>query len=261
MAVTQPAVRLITQASPPRRLFISCYIIKLWSIIKGSLLLSTNMGLFIVILPLIIATAYSPVMLGTVIAILSHKHKPSEKIMYYGAGAMSALVILTSIALSSSRFLEAILPLNYILASNIINILIGIFLVLLALWISRKPPSDKPMKITNNKIYLFILGLVMTIGNYTSMPFYLTAMKEIIISSSHLYIKIIAILVMDYAMLVPIMLPMLIYGLGKRRGQIALGKIQTLVHRYSNTIIIYLLNIVGIYLIIKGLLGVIINKG
>lgn len=219
------------------------------------------MGLFITILPLVIATAYSPVMLGTVIAILSHKQNPSEKILYYGAGSLVALIILTTIGLTSSRLLQAALPLNYIFASNVINILIGALLVLLALWISRKPPSDKPMIITDNHIYLMILGLVMTIGNYTSVPFYLTAMKEIIISSDDFYIKILVILILDFAMLVPILVPLFIYGLTKKHGQGTLQKIQGLIHKYSNRIVIFLLKIIGLYLILKGLYGVIINKG
>ncbi len=207
------------------------------------------MGDFIKVFPFIFGAAISPVLLVTVLFILSRPTQPVKKALVYLLGATITISIITAVIFFSTQIRPAPAPRNDLIP----HLIIGFLLLFLALDIFRKGPQKK--KQNNDKkqglLGFFGLGVVLMVTNFTTIAM----IFEVALDLRQLQVvgiqKTLYLLVTVIFSILPIVLPLLILALAGKNSERILDALSGFMQKYAHIVTSVFFAILGAYVLSK----------
>jgi hypothetical protein len=204
---------------------------------------------FIKIFPFIFGAAISPVLLVTVLYILSRPTQPIKKVLVFLLASTVTISIITAVIFYSTQIRPGPAPRNDLIPHTII----GFLLLFLALDIYKKGPSKKKAKESSRRGLLgfFGIGVVLMITNFTTIAM----IFEVALDLRQLQIfgaqKLIYLLVTVFFSILPILLPLIILLLAGKNSEKILDKLSGFMQKYAHIVTSVFFAILGAYVLLK----------
>jgi len=191
----------------------------------------------------------SPGIFALAVIFLSSKTKPLYKSFSFLLGNIPTLIILFLIWF----FIGTNAHNNWPGAVRFFDILFGFLLLIFAyrIYFSRER-TVKKKKYSSGFLFCFVLGFLCSITNFDAETLYLISINEIFESTATGVTKLFLSLYSSIMMLVPILLPIVIYLLFPRVSKKVLDSLNKFLRRYGRLIVAILFTILGIWFLIKG---------
>lgn len=205
------------------------------------------------IMPFILGAAISPVLLITVLYILSRPQKPVLKALLYLLGAticisiITALVFLTATNVSIKSSKSSLLP----------HLIIGALVLFLAFDIFRKGSQKSPHKVakSDSLVKYFLAGFALMLVNFTTIAMIFEVALEIRALSVPIADRNIYFFATILASLVPILLPLLVLAISGKHSKQILAVLSGFMKKYSYLVTSGFFALIGTYILIKALIG------
>lgn len=207
--------------------------------------------LFISILPLAIASAASPVILGVSIALLSRKDFKSAAAFLAGGIVVAAILAAAgaSIAAGDDKVEQS---LGY---PGIVNMAIGLLFLIFGVKVLLEKPSEKERVPGEGKkmgpAKWFAISFIGNITNFDAVLLNLAAVREIFNSGIAMLPKLLLTAFCDFFFILPALLPIAIFVLAPAASQRVLVPIGGAMSRYGKYIVAAIFIVFGAYLILK----------
>lgn len=213
-------------------------------------------------MPLGIGAAISPVPTATCLMLLSTNRKPLATATVFLVGSSAALMVVgvLSLVLFGGGGTEGagITP----DVRDTIDAVFGGFFLILAFKLSMKAPDpsapppgweSKIGTIGSGRAALF--GVVMTVTNFSSLPLFLSGLKEIVAANLGTVESMVVLAGFVLLVEVALVVPTVSYALSPRRAGAVLGTALGWMEKNSRIISISIFLVFGVLLLVKGLLG------
>jgi len=210
--------------------------------------------LFLSILPLAVASAASPIILGVSITLLARKNTGAAVALLLG-GILVALILAGAgifIAQSDDKAAEA-LGFQPRAADIVIGALLAAFGIKVLL---EKPEEKGEMPPGSKKSRGFFKWLAISffgnITNFDAVLLNLAAMREIFNSSAALAYKLALLGFCDFFFVAPALLPLVFYFAAPAKAERMLEPVGKWMQKYGHYIVGAIFIIFGAYLVVKG---------
>ena len=208
---------------------------------------------FIKIFPYLVGAAFSPVLLVTVLYILSRPTNPIKKSLSYLVGATITISAITMIIFYSTKIKPEPSP-NHDLIPHII---IGLLLLFLAFDIYKKGPAKNEHK-ANKKSGLFRyfgIGVLLMVTNFTTIAMIFEValgMRQygIVAADKNLYLAATVLF-----SLLPILLPLLVLAFAGNNSAKILDWLSSFMHKYAHIVTSVFFAVLGIFSLLKPFIG------
>lgn len=205
------------------------------------------------IMPFILGAAISPVLLITVLYILSRPQKPVLKSLLYLLGAticistITALIFLTATNVTIKSSKPSLLP----------HLIIGALVLFLAFDIFRKGPQRSRHKEAQSDglVKYFVVGVALMLVNFTTIAMIFEVALEIRALSVPIADRNIYFFATILASLVPILLPLLVLAISGKHSKQILAVLSGFMKKYSYLVTSAFFALIGVYILIKALIG------
>ena len=215
------------------------------------------------ILPLAAGAAISPTILTLSVLILSGPHGKARQTVFtiVNIGVMSA------VAVFGANYLGHVADKHHSgkvhTGSLVVDITLGVVLILLAVREhftpakdTEKDQADDAAKSKGIAIPRYaLLGVVMTITNFTTLALFLPALKTIAVSHAPASDMLVAEAFLVVVATVTAWLPLLLTAVAPKPAARILGDINRFTTTYKHQIVEGVFFVFGIYLLVKGLRG------
>ena len=208
---------------------------------------------FLKILPFIIGAAISPILLVTVLYILSRPKEPIKKSMAYLLGGTIAISIIASIIFYSTEIRPTPTPRNDLVP----HLIIGFLLLFLAFDIYKKGPAKNEHKTSKKSGFLayFGIGTLLMLTNFTTIAM----IFEVALGLRQYGItglgKLMYLFVTIFSSIIPILLPLLILAMAGKNSENILDKLSSFMQKYAHIVTSVFFAILGTYSLLKPLLS------
>jgi len=215
------------------------------------------------ILPLAAGAAISPTILTLSVLILSGPHGKARQTVF----TIVNVALMAAFAIFGANYLSHIAGKHHSgkvhTASLMVDITLGVVLILLAVREHFTPAkdterdqADDASKSKGLAIPRYaLLGVVMTITNFTTLALFLPALKVIGVSHSPSSDKLVAEIFLVIVATITAWLPLLLTAVAPKPAARILGGINQFTTTYKHQIVEGVFLIFGIYLLVKGLRG------
>jgi len=218
-------------------------------------------------LPLAIGGAISPILLISVVLVLSGEHKPRQRALAFAIGSIAGLVVLTVLVatLFHSVGHTGTGPTT---AGSVIDITLGVLLTVfglgrlaeLAYRGSRRDPADPvpaaddtpPAADHGGVARSLALGFALMATNVTTLALYLAALKDVAEAKVDDLARFVTIAVVIAVIMVPVVVPLLLTVVVPREAKRILAAVRSFVTRYRSLITGIFVTVFGAYLLVKG---------
>lgn len=213
------------------------------------------------LLPLGIGAAISPVSIAVCLMLLNTK-KPLANAVAFLIGYSAVLVTIGTFSLvffEGGGAEDAERPSDI---KNTIDAVFGIFFLVLALksWLKAPDPNAPPPSwiaaistIGVSKALLF--GMVIMATNFSSLPLYLSGLKEIVTANIGIVDSILVLTLFILLVEVGLLVPIAAYALAPHRSSAVLSATLRWLEKNNRVISIFIFVIFGILLFAKGITG------
>jgi hypothetical protein len=204
---------------------------------------------FIKIFPFIFGAAISPVLLVTVLYILSRPTQPIKKALVYLLAGTITISTITAIIFYSTQIRPEPAPRNDLIP----HLIIGFLLLFLAIDIYKKGPSKKKPKETKGRglIGFFGLGVLLMLTNFTTIAM----IFEVALDLRQLQIlgtqKLFYLLITVFFSILPILLPLFILLIAGKNSEKILEKLSGFMQKYAHIDTSAFFAILGAYVLLK----------
>lgn len=216
------------------------------------------------LIPLAIGLAISPIPIIAVILMLSSKKAVVNAIVFDAAWLFaiigtSAVVLLCfgSESISGSRGAGT--------ASDIVHLAFGVLLLALAakrFMQKRKGVPDKQPKLlasieTIKPLEAMLFGFAMVVLNPKNLVILLSALAQVVQQGASTGTNIAVIAIFTLIASAGVLLPLAVYVLFRKKSATILSSWKTWLTEHNNTVMMYLLLVLGVVLLIKGIMGLV----
>jgi threonine/homoserine/homoserine lactone efflux protein len=212
------------------------------------------------IFPLALGEMISPVVLSVMLVILTNKKSPLGRAISFLIGMAIAVVILGFIGLYIGKSIPGARHSSTM--TFWVDLILGLILLILGVRaIFKKPKQERQEEKENSKqaqefgqkhlLKWGVLGFVLNMLNFSSIVFYFAATKEIGQSDVTSLAKLLLTLFCGFFFMLPIVLPVVIYGFWPKMAKKILDPIHFAITNYGNYINMVILFGFGFYLLYK----------
>jgi hypothetical protein len=207
------------------------------------------------LIPLMLAAAANPAVVGIVVFMLTSSDRPLARAGAFVVGFAAVLVaagIAGLILFSNSR--ETVGPGGALFAW--IDIAVGIGLLGFAvITYSRRDQAANQSRLLERvgPDAYFVVGAIFMITNASALAAYAPLLREIAISDVTRLERGLALAISDLVILLPIAAPIAIRLLAPRSSQRILSALRTRLDRYGSVIAIAVFAAIGIFLLVRGI--------
>ena len=214
------------------------------------------------LLPLGIGAALSPTPTATCLMLLSTNRKPLATAIAFLIGSSVALVAVGVFSLAFFGGGGSEVANHPSDVKNTIDVVFGSFFLILAfkLWLKvpdpNAPPPSWAAKIGSvgmGKALLF--GTMMTITNFSSLPLYLSGLKDVVTANIGIAAGIVVLAVFVLFIEVALIVPIASYALAPRRAGVVLSAILRWIEKNTRLVSIFVFVVFGGLLLVKGIAG------
>jgi hypothetical protein len=212
------------------------------------------------IIPLGVAAAVSPTLLGVTILILTSKTHPRSRAFAYFAGSVLTLAAIAVVALGASSAVKSGGANKPSLISAVVDLILAAFLFYVAykeLYGPQKPKKAAPPKTGDTSLGRVLitdigLGILMTVTDVSSLIFYLSAVKETADAGLGGLDQFTVMSIMVVFVTLPISLPLLITVAAPAKAAHLLDIIREFLQAHGRQVIAAVSLFYGFYLLYKG---------
>ena len=210
------------------------------------------------ILPLALAGAISPTVLAICLVILSSPKSPKARGLYFLAGVTTVTVAISLLVVFG--FGNAVPESQKGTSSHLagyIDLAFAAILILLAVLTyatrNRKKKDDKPDPVTGvHPLRYYAIGLVIMLGNFTTLAVFLPALKDIAIDKIAEADRILAMVMVDVIVLTPAWLPVGLYLISPATAKKVLTPLNEFLQRHRTAVGITICLVFAAYLTFLG---------
>ncbi|MEK7447692.1 MAG: GAP family protein [Patescibacteria group bacterium] len=215
-------------------------------------------NLILNIFPLALAAAISPTVLAITIVTLSSGNYAKKRVVAFLIGAAFVTITFGTLEILAAGELTTSGEEIYSPISSYIDLGLGIFLLLWGIKKILKPGKKKKGRSSQgNKTpqisWFLLLGGFSMATNFSTFIFYLAALKTISLDTNTFLSRLIALLFINFFILLPVTIPVFITILAPKSSKRLLEKANVFLEKHGNDVTITVLMIIGIYLIVKAL--------
>jgi len=219
-------------------------------------------GLLGLLLPLGLGAAISPFPTTICIMLLSTR-KPLMNAFVFLIGYSAVLVAVGVLAVTvfgSGGGGDTEPSDRSVAIKGTIDVVFGVLFLMLALkmWLKAVDPNAPPpgwmaaiSSISTGKAFLF--GLIMMGTNFTSLPLYISGLKEIVTANIGTAQSIFALTLFILLVVVELLVPIVVYALSPHRAGALLGAARQWLEKNNRVITIFVFVIFGILLLVRGI--------
>jgi hypothetical protein len=145
---------------------------------------------------------------------------------------------------------------------NTIDVMFGSFFLILAfkLWLKMPDPNAPPpswaAKIGSiGRGKALLLGTMMTTTNFSSLPLYLSGLKDIVTANIGIAAGIVVLALFVLFIEVALLVPIVSYALAPRRAGVVLSAILRWIEKNNRLVSIFVFVVFGGLLLVKGIMG------
>ena len=214
------------------------------------------------LLPLGIGAAISPTPTTTCLMLLSTNRKPLATAIAFLIGSGAALVAVGVFSLAffgGGGSEDANRPSD---VKNTIDVMFGSFFLILAfkLWLKMPDPNAPPpswaAKIGSiGRGKALLLGTMMTTTNFSSLPLYLSGLKDIVTANIGIAAGIVVLALFILFIEVGLLVPIVSYALAPRRAGVVLSTILRWIEKNNRLVSVFVFVVFGGLLLVKGIMG------
>lgn len=214
------------------------------------------------LLPLGIGAAISPIPTATCLMLLSTNRRPLTTAIAFlvGSGAAFVAVGMLSLAVFGDGGIEDAERSSDL--KNTIDALIGGFFLAFAVKLLLKAPDPNappPRWLAGigsiGMVKATLFGMVMSATNFSSLPLYLSGLKEIVTASIGFDARIIMLALFVVLVEAGLLVPIGFYAITPRRAGIVLGDTLRWIEKHNRSVNISVLLVFGVLLLAKGVIG------
>lgn len=204
---------------------------------------------FIKIFPFIFGAAISPVLLVTVLYILSRPTQPIKKALVYLLAGTITISIISVLIFYSTQIRPEPAPRNDLIP----HMIIGFLLLFLAFDIFKKGLSKKKLKDTKGRglVGFFGLGVVLMLTNFTTIAM----IFEVALDLRQLQIfgleKLAYLIITVFFSLLPILIPLFILLLAGKNSEKILDSLSGFMQKYAHIVTSVFFGLLGLYVLLK----------
>jgi hypothetical protein len=207
------------------------------------------------ILPLMLAAAANPAVVGIVVLMLTTADRPLARAGAFVAGFGLVLVaagVAGVILFSSAR--ETFGPGGSLFAWVDVVVGAGLLVFALVTYLRRNQPAsqDRLLERVSPGAY-FAVGAIFMLTNASALAAYGPLLREIAIADVSRFERALALAISDIVIVLPIAAPVLIYLLAPQSSQRVLGALRRGLERYGWMIAIAVFGTIGAFLLIRGI--------
>ena len=210
------------------------------------------------VLPLALAGAISPTVLAICLVILSSPKSPKARGLYFLAGVTTVTVAISLLVVFG--FGNAVPESQKGTSSHLagyIDLAFAAILILLAVLTyatrNRKKKDDKPDPVTGvHPLRYYAIGLVIMLGNFTTLAVFLPALKDIAIDKIAEADRILAMVMVDVIVLTPAWLPVGLYLISPATAKKVLTPLNEFLQRHRTAVGITICLVFAAYLTFLG---------
>lgn len=204
---------------------------------------------FLKVFPFIFGAAISPVLLVTVLYILSRPTQPVKKALVYLLSGTITISVITAIIFYSTQIRPEPAPRNDLIP----HLIIGFLLLFLAFDIYKNGPSKKKPNDTKQKGLLgfFGLGAVLMLTNFTTIAM----IFEVALDLRQMQIfgieKLGYLILTIFFSLLPILIPLLILLLSGKNSERILDALSGFMQKYAHIVTSVFFAVLGLFVLLK----------
>ncbi|MDD5323297.1 MAG: GAP family protein [Methylococcales bacterium] len=205
------------------------------------------------IIPLSIASAMSPVILGLAISLLAGKNHPEARAISFLLGGAVVALILAGIAFAVvAGAASGNVPHIPAYVDVVLGALFVAFAAKEALEKEGKRPGLKKAGKGPALLKWFAISFVANMTNFDAVLLNITAVKEILQAGVGTFHEALLVLVADLFFILPVLLPLAIYAVASERTEKTLAPVGAWMQKYGRYIVAAIFLVFGIYLLWKG---------
>lgn len=212
------------------------------------------------ILPLAIAGAISPTVLGVALVVLSTKESPKLRGIAYLAGTATivAAISILVVFVFGKAVPESQKGPHSPLAAYIDFAFAGLLLVLAVVAFSRRNHPEKKQEDHDSQPgarlpRFYALGLALMIGNFTTLAVFLPALKEIAIDRVSQADRVTAMVIVDLIVLTPAWLPVGLYVISPSLARKVLDPLNAFLQKHKVAVSVVICIVFAAFLVNLGL--------
>jgi len=209
---------------------------------------------FAKVLPLAIASAASPVILGVAIALLSKKNFGGAAAFLLG-GVLVAIILAAAGATIAAGDDKAAESLGY--PPSAFDVAVGALLLLFGINVFFEKPSEKRNmpdgKGGRHMAKWLAIGFIANITNFDAVLLNVTAVREIFNSGIATAPKLELLAFADFFFLLPALLPVAVYVIAPSAAQRMLSPVGDAMNRYGRYVVGVIFIAFGAYMIMNGI--------
>lgn len=193
----------------------------------------------------------SPGIFALAVILLGSKIKPFSKSLFFILGNIFTLIILFSVW----YFVGTNLHNNWNGAVRFLDILFGFILLFFAykIYMYKNDGSRKNnRKNTSRLLFYFGLGFLISITNFDAETLYIISINEIFESGIAIINQLLLALYSSIMILLPALLPMIIYFLFPKSSNKILESLNKFLKRYGKWMMIIIFTLLGVWFLLKG---------
>jgi len=210
-------------------------------------------GLFLSILPLAIASAASPIILGVSVALLARKNTSAAFALLLG-GVIVALILAAvgiSVAVEDDKAAEA-LGFQPRAADIAIGALLAAFGIKSLLEKPKQESAQSGAKKARGFFSWLAISFIGNITNFDAVLLNLAAVREIFNSSAELAYTLLLLAFCDFFFVAPALLPLALYSFAPEKSARLLAPVGKWMQKYGHYLVGLIFVVFGLFLMLKG---------
>jgi Sap, sulfolipid-1-addressing protein len=221
--------------------------------------------------PVAVGAAISPILVISVVLLLSGTRKPQARALAFAVGNVVALAIVAVVVLALFHS-AGHTGTGSTKAGKLIDLILGVLLAAMGVgklieFIYRKPSdesgeatpdaeADHPAAQKGGVFGSLALGVALMATNITTIALYLSAMKDVAEAKVDNGVRVVVVAVTIVIIMVPVAVPLLITVVVPGTSTKLLAAVRTFITRYRDLIMGIFVTGFGVYLALKGAGGV-----
>jgi hypothetical protein len=206
------------------------------------------------ILPLMLAAASNPAVVGIVVLLLASTQRPLARAAAFVAGfgaVLGAVCIFGLVVFKAGR--ETFGPHGALFAWLDIVLGFGMLGLAVVTWMRRGSPSDQSRLLeSRGPAAFFALGGVFMITDASALIALVPLLREVAVAHVSALERGIAVMITFAVVISPIAAPLAICALAPRSSERVLGVLRRGIDRYGYLVAIAVLAAIGLYLVVRG---------
>jgi len=201
-----------------------------------------------------LGAAVSPVAVTLLLAVMMRKHAKRNSLLYL----LGFTLVLVTYGVLAVFVLHKSGSGGKGHTDDYINLAVGVLcLVFMVITIMKKPKERKAEQKDLKPRDAFILGVVAMVTNLSTIVIYLAGAHMITQASVGNADSAVALATMTFVTLLTLLIPIAIYFIFPNSADRVLGRLSAWLGRHSKIIGVAILAIFGVYLVVKGIIGLV----